>query len=145
MRSFFISLSIFVLISNFSSSEVIEFTNAKYSGDVVDGKEHGYGVLKYDSGKVYRGEFKNGEMDGYGELKWASGSIYKGQFKNGTCEGVGKWTNKDSSSIYIGDFIHCDFQGFGKQFFTDSSSCIRTSESSYKCSCSLYRIHYRLY
>ena len=119
MRSFFISLSIFVLISNFSSSEVIEFTNAKYSGEVVDGKEHGYGVLTYDSGTIYKGEFKNGKKDGYGEFKWASGNIYKGQFKNDTCEGSGKWIEKDSF-IYIGSLIDCELQGLGKIYFLNS-------------------------
>ena len=55
----------------------------KQGRDVVDGKEHGYGVLTYDDGTVHRGEFKNGKIDGYGEIKWADGDTYKGQFIHG--------------------------------------------------------------
>ena len=121
MRYFFISLSIFVLISNLCSSEVIEYSNAKYSGDVVDGKEHGYGILTYDSGIVYKGEFKNGKKEGYGEIKWADGDTYKGQFKNGTCEGAGKLIDSDTT-YYIGDFINCKRHGYGKQLFINDTT-----------------------
>ena len=121
MKFFFISLSIFILISNFSSSEVIEYTNAKYSGDVTDNTENGYGILTFDSGTVHKGEFVNGELDGYGEKKWPSGKIYKGQFKKGTCEGVGKLTEADSKDYYVGDIIKCKRHGAGKQLFGDTT------------------------
>lgn len=40
----------------------------RYSGDWVDGKITGYGVLTFADGETYEGELKDGRMQGRGTV-----------------------------------------------------------------------------
>jgi hypothetical protein len=53
-------------------------------------KREGYGTEYHTSkGMTYTGQFKNGKRHGYGHSKWESGSIYCGQWKENIKEGYG--------------------------------------------------------
>ena len=67
--------------------------HAKYKGDVVIGRPHGFGTLVYPDGNKYVGEFMNGLFHGQGIYTTASdGYSYVGEFRigslwNGTMKG----------------------------------------------------------
>jgi len=55
----------------------------KYSGQWFEDKAEGYGVYKFDNGRVFKGFFKNSLFDGNGIESHGDGSVYNGQFKSG--------------------------------------------------------------
>ncbi len=59
-----------------------------YSGELKDGKPHGYGVYRYN-GHQYKGAFINGKFDGFGMLKYPDGEKYVGGWKDGDKKGKG--------------------------------------------------------
>jgi len=51
------------------------------------------------------GDFIDGKMSGTGVLHWPSGETYTGDFLNGHMDGKGVHTRADGSLIYDGDWI----------------------------------------
>lgn len=45
----------------------INFTNAKYDGEIMNGQPHGYGQLIYNNGSWYKGNLIYGKFHGQGE------------------------------------------------------------------------------
>ena len=56
--------------------------NVKYTGDMLNGKQHGYGIQEWEDGAKYEGEWKNGKTNGYGIFYHPEGDIYKGYWKD---------------------------------------------------------------
>jgi len=85
---------------------------AKYEGELVDGKHTGKGKFTWASGNFYEGDFVDNKVTGKGKLTWAN-SRYQGDFVDGKCAGKGKltWAN---GNIYEGDFLNDKFHGKGK-------------------------------
>ena len=61
--------------------------NEKYTGEVVNGIRHGYGMYYYRNGDVYEGQWKNGFRHGVGKFIEHDGSFYVGEFRNGNKQG----------------------------------------------------------
>ncbi|MFT6907657.1 MAG: hypothetical protein ACJAS1_004341 [Oleiphilaceae bacterium] len=116
-----------------------------YSGEMVDGKLHGDGIVRWVSGASYKGAFENGVAHGKGHYIYANGSVYEGKFSKGMLSGFGKLTDA-SNGVYEGEFKadritgnghwvttafdykgelkNSQFNGEGKVMYPDDSSYI---------------------
>ena len=79
-----------------------------YTGDFLDGKKHGYGVLKTQSNRTYDGSWENDLPHGFGVNTFPNGKIYKGEYKKGKPFGEGQWIYSDGST-YTGKWINGEF------------------------------------
>eukprot|EP00746_Dinoflagellata_sp_MGD_P074512 gnl/MRDRNA2_/MRDRNA2_30088_c0_seq2.p1 gnl/MRDRNA2_/MRDRNA2_30088_c0~~gnl/MRDRNA2_/MRDRNA2_30088_c0_seq2.p1 ORF type:complete len:180 (-),score=22.26 gnl/MRDRNA2_/MRDRNA2_30088_c0_seq2:69-608(-) len=77
----------------------------RYTGDFLNGKQHGRGTMLLRSGNRYEGDFRHGEMHGEGTLVFKTGNRYEGQFFQGHMHGLGVMRFKDGTS-YEGEFCH---------------------------------------
>ena len=79
-----------------------------YTGEFLDGKKHGKGVLKTLSNRTYEGGWENDLPHGYGVNTFPNGKVYKGEYKKGRPFGDGQWTYSDGST-YTGKWINGEF------------------------------------
>jgi hypothetical protein len=101
--------------------ETITYSDgAKYSGETLNGKMHGKGILYYADGTVYDGTFSSGYPEGKGVTVWANGTKYSGSFKRGLPEGEGVQTWPDGSK-YSGQFKSGTIEGNGTIVTKDGS------------------------
>lgn len=80
--------------------ETLELPKGKYQGQVLNGRPHGKGTMKYRF-KTYEGGWVNGKKQGFGILTWNDGSKYEGEFDNDKANGKGikQWV---SGEVYDG-------------------------------------------
>lgn len=52
---------------------------------------HGYGIYRWQDGRLYEGEYFNDKKHGDGRYVWADGRQYIGQWANGKQHGVGRY------------------------------------------------------
>jgi S1-C subfamily serine protease/antitoxin component YwqK of YwqJK toxin-antitoxin module len=88
----------------------------EWSGDCVDGKANGHGILKkYINGdyeSTFVGEFKNGIREGKGKFTHVDQTVAEGTFKNGQLIGYGSRVHEDGAK-YEGEFINYRQHGIG--------------------------------
>lgn len=53
---------------------------AKYVGDWLEDRQHGFGVETWPDFAEYEGNFEYGKKHGIGTFKWADNSMYIGEF-----------------------------------------------------------------
>ncbi len=82
----------------------------KYTGDLVERRFSGQGILTFQDGSVYTGSFKDGYFNGKGDFKAKDGWHYVGDFKKGKAEGQGTLT-LEMGLIYKGKFEDGEYQG----------------------------------
>lgn len=109
----------------------------QYSGNWVDNKINGNGIMIYFSGNIYEGTFKDGMRDGYGKytnvideydfegywkddimtdfgtFKYYNGNIYNGYVHDGLHHGKGKM-EYINDKIYDGEWFYGNKHGYGK-------------------------------
>ena len=90
----------------------IRYTNARYEGDVRNGKEHGRGTMTWNDGRRYEGQWRNGKEHGRGTKTWTNGDRYEGDFLDGKPAGRGTYTRANGDR-YEGDFINGSITGQG--------------------------------
>jgi len=83
-----------------------------YSGEMVNGKLQGKGIIRWDNSAIYKGSFENGLAHGTGRYVYADGSVYEGQFSKGMLSGFGKLTDS-SNGVYEGEFLEDRITGNG--------------------------------
>lgn len=88
------------------------FPEGEYIGEVVNGKAHGYGRIKFNNGDLYMGEWSNNCMTGIG-FKNSKNYYTLGQFYNGKRHG-------DCLTVYKRGLIEYDFY-IGK--YVDNLKC----------------------
>jgi hypothetical protein len=105
-------------VKDFTGVGVYNNINTRsYTGDYVDGKEHGIGVYgsKLNSNGVpthrYAGQFNKNKAEGIG-IKTYVNEIYCGQFKNNERSGIGYWVLPTNAS-FIGEHKNAIIDGFG--------------------------------
>ncbi|CAF1391870.1 unnamed protein product [Adineta ricciae] len=100
--------------ANSSTQKVTQtYSNGNtYSGEMLNGTQHGRGVYTWISGDQYDGEWKEGVRTGYGIYKWPSGDVYKGNWVQGNMEGKGKKTYA-GGGYYDGNWKNDSFNGYG--------------------------------
>ncbi|XP_038072348.1 alsin-like isoform X2 [Patiria miniata] len=90
----------------------------KYSGQFVQGQQHGYGVYTTPStekgikAQVYEGEWQESCMSGYGTLRYSNGDIYQGDFNDGMRHGHGI-IHSSTGNLYIGEWHNDRRHGYG--------------------------------
>ena len=74
-------------------------TDGKYEGDIVNGKKHGTGEMRYTNGNTYSGEWQDDKKNGLGGMYYADGcSNYEGSWKNDEYE-HGVLLNRRSNTL----------------------------------------------
>ena len=94
---------------------------AKYTGDMVNGKQHGYGIQEWEDGAKYEGEWKNGRTNGYGVFYHPDGDIYKGYWKDDKAHGHGIYI-KNEEEQYEGEWANDCQEGYGEETWYDGST-----------------------
>ncbi len=79
-----------------------------YTGEFLNGKKHGHGVLKTQSNRTYDGEWEYDLPHGFGINTFPNGKIYRGEYKEGKPFGEGQWIYSDGST-YTGKWINGEF------------------------------------
>ncbi|XP_030830819.1 alsin isoform X3 [Strongylocentrotus purpuratus] len=92
----------------------------KYTGNFVQGVQHGHGVFTVpgpDPSKqeVFEGQWLEGKMHGVGILRYQNGDVYEGEFQDGVKHGHGTLQigNAAVHDIYIGNWRHGKRHGYG--------------------------------
>ena len=49
---------------------------------MLDGKENGYGTMRWNNGDVYDGNWRYGEKSGFGKKTSHDGDMQEGEWKN---------------------------------------------------------------
>lgn len=80
-RNIFLTLMLFVA----SAAVGAELHTARYdySGGVKDGKQHGYGVCRYNNGTTYYGYWDMGYKHGLGRMEYSDGTFEFGKWVKG--------------------------------------------------------------
>ena len=92
--------------------------DTEYSGDVVNGKMHGEGMLTGEAG-TYVGEFKNGVADGKGIYYFKFGAKYEGEWLNNVRHGFGTLTLPGGYPRYQVELRNDEVCGNGKMLRSD--------------------------
>jgi hypothetical protein len=112
---------------------IFEKSLDQYEGNFLDGKFHGYGILKIYKGKnkkvkifdIYEGMFSFDQMEGEGIYKYANGDTISGIFSKNKLNGIGTARNgyidKNYGYIYSGTFKENKFNGYGVYKYPDGS------------------------
>ena len=58
--------------------------------------------MKLRNGEIFTGEWLNGKRHGIGILLFPNGDFYEGSFKNDRMDGFGKYTVKNKNKIFRG-------------------------------------------
>jgi hypothetical protein len=87
-----------------SDSLPLSLPAGEYVGELLAGKRHGKGTMKFWNGSIYRGEFLKDQFEGIGDYTWADGKTYKGQFKADKIhgKGVARWPD---GRVYDGEWV----------------------------------------
>ena len=105
----------------------LKIGNNFYTGELKDGKQHGWGTYIYKNGDIYKGQWINGKRKGQGKYTWKNGASYEGQWKDGKKHGQGTYFEKDISisvkgASYIGKWENDMKNGQGKMIYPDGTS-----------------------
>lgn len=101
-------------------TEMLDENDNLYTGELLNGKRHGDGVLYLHNGGKYDGEWANDLYDGTGTLVLANGNIYVGEFSKGFMHGQGKLFYLDGS-YYKGSFYYGVIEGFGLYYVNNDN------------------------
>ena len=96
---------------------------AKYIGEFLNFKPHGYGNFFWVNGDRYYGEWKNGKSHGNGTKIWEDGREYLGTFKNDKLHGSGTFYYPDGKK-YVGEFLNGKRNGEGTFTYADGTAFI---------------------
>lgn len=99
-----------------------------YVGEMVNGKPHGHGKLKYQTDDplgrlVYDGQWVNGLQHGRGTLDLVGGGRYNGEWRAGKYDGRGTGDFADGTR-YVGEFRDGQFDGEGTAYYLNGSRYI---------------------
>jgi len=82
----------------------LTYDGPAFTGNLIDGKSTGAGILVFHNGDIYEGAISNGRFDGHGIYTSADKWIYEGEFRDGVAEGWGVLKDLDGMVIYEGVF-----------------------------------------
>ena len=95
---------------NGAGKYIWEEKNKEYTGNFLDGKIHGDGLMIYEGNKYYKGMYNNGIKEGKGEFGYLNGDKYCFNFKDGIPNGKGIKIDKKGRKyeiFYINGKIIC--------------------------------------
>lgn len=79
------------------------YDRGHYSGQVLNGKWHGFGTYSWANGQRYVGEIRDGKRHGYGLLT-LPGGLYEGDWRNDTMHGHGTLVFADGTKA-VGNWV----------------------------------------
>ena len=97
-----------------------EFSYGTYTGDMIRGRCHGTGTMKYNNGGWYTGQWENGNWAGEGSGKYIydNGACYEGAFLDGKRHGTGIYTYP-SGAYYTGSWANGERNGTGTMYYAN--------------------------
>jgi hypothetical protein len=120
---------------------------SKYTGDCLNGEQHGYGRLDFANGEYYEGQFANNRIYGPGKFVYKDGE-YVGEFKNRKKSGQGEFTYSNGEK-YVGSFLNDKLNGQGTFYFKNgyfkNNSLHLLSKQSLKIPRDLENIYFEKY
>ena len=105
-----------------TKTETIRYNDGcVYTGQVVNGKRHGFGKMTWPSGDVYEGDFDNDTIHGKGKYTFAKGTVFEGEWRDGKRTGWGKyiWSN---GNRFEGELVNDVIHGTGKFVFSNGNA-----------------------
>lgn len=97
------------------------YDNGTYTGEFSDnGKRHGKGIYRFNSGASFEGNFVNGVRNGHGVYRYADGDKYVGDFVDSNFEGYGKYYWHDGD-WFEGEYRKDKRNGLGVYHYADGS------------------------
>lgn len=93
----------------------MQYQDAVYEGNFINGKFTGQGKLTAKNGNFFVGEFIEGKI-AKGKFTWANGASYEGDFIDGMKVGFGKEYDKNNKLIYEGSFLNNVYDGTGTYY-----------------------------
>ena len=81
-----------------NKKELILSKNYNYIGETLNGLRDGFGISKYNKGKIYIGYWKNDKMEGVGKLTYENGDCVDGEFSNDKLCGYSEYTKHDKNT-----------------------------------------------
>jgi len=91
-----------------------EWKESTYSGRVVNGRYHGFGVQLTSGGVRYEGDWRENLKHGYGVSVSPSGDSYDGNYRNGVEHGYGRQVSVEREDLYEGEFQNGERHGQGR-------------------------------
>ena len=91
---------------------------AVYTGDVLNGEKHGYGIYETPNGGSYEGDFQFNLQHGRGKLIFPNGGSYTGDFYKNVKHGRGVQVSP-SGLVYDGEWVNHTRCGKGKLTFVN--------------------------
>ena len=80
--------------------------DSKYSGEILNGEAHGYGICNESEEQLYEGQWKQNEKHGVGTMRFRMGDIsyfFAGEWHEDQMHGMGLWTWSDGAR-FCGNF-----------------------------------------
>lgn len=93
---------------------------AVYSGGLLKGKMHGYGVLTFKDGEKYDGQWIEGEKHGEGKAVFPNGETYVGEWRHNKKNGRGMYSFPNGEK-YEGQWVADRMNGAGVYIFADGT------------------------
>ncbi|MEI6807773.1 MAG: ankyrin repeat domain-containing protein [bacterium] len=93
---------------------------AVYSGGLLKGKMHGYGVLTFQDGEKYDGQWIENEKHGEGKATFPNGEFYLGEWRHNKKNGRGMYSFPNGER-YEGQWVADRMHGAGVYIFADGT------------------------
>ena len=79
---------------------------SKYSGDLKNGRRHGWGICAFADRSYYEGEWEQDQMHGEGKYVRPDGSTYEGYWANNLQNGFGRSRNDPAhyQNVFVNGF-----------------------------------------
>ncbi|HMU10894.1 MAG TPA: hypothetical protein PKC54_12860 [Ferruginibacter sp.] len=101
----------------YGDEKVLTYPQGTYTGQVLDDRPHGFGIMKYTSGVESEGEWRYGTMTGWGVYRFPNGNIYEGTFNNNPeGHGILVFTN---GNYYEGEWKAGKYEGRGFFYYVN--------------------------
>lgn len=113
--------------TNTTNKTTLNFSTGTYTGEVLNGKRNGQGIMNYNSEasnngcKSYEGSWKNGYRHGYGIMIWNNGAKYVGNWVNDKRSGQGTHYYSGGNK-YEGNWADGKMNGPGTYYWTNGDT-----------------------
>ena len=136
----FVSLIIFVSLTNIGYAETLKFDSSTYNGEIKKGKAHGVGILNFSDGSKYEGEVSKNRIHGKGKFIDAKGNVYQGKFIYGkitktikdkeNCTKMCASNNREvvKLNVLTGTLNYFERRGAGSQWFEAKPTIVNVKE-----------------
>lgn len=92
-----------------------------YEGDFQNGKFHGQGKMIYENYNMYEGSWENDKRHGYGTISYSTGGMFKGTFSKGQMHGSDCVFQHSNGDVYTGTYRYNKKTGPGRLVYKDAA------------------------